>query len=90
MPFSSLKDSISEETMKAIAAMGFTKMTPIQSKSIPPLLEGKDVRGTAKTGSGKTLAFVIPTVERLRRSNFSPADGKLMAFAAKAAGSCQV
>lgn len=74
-PFSSLQDSVSEKTLKAITDMGFTKMTPIQEKAIPPLLEGKDVRGTAKTGSGKTLAFIIPVVERLSHLKFTPADG---------------
>ncbi|XP_068251241.1 uncharacterized protein [Palaemon carinicauda] len=73
-PFSSLH-SISDETLKAVTEMGFTKMTSIQDKAIPPLLEGKDVRGTAKTGSGKTLAFIIPVVERLRSLKFTPADG---------------
>jgi ATP-dependent RNA helicase RhlE len=37
--------------------------TPIQEKSIPPGLEGKDVMGLAQTGTGKTLAFGIPTIQ---------------------------
>lgn len=39
--------------------------TPIQLKSIPIALEGKDVMGIAETGTGKTLAFGIPTIQRL-------------------------
>ncbi len=39
--------------------------TPIQSATIPPLLEGRDVIGQAWTGSGKTLAFGLPLVERV-------------------------
>lgn len=58
--FSSLKDRVSEETLMAIEEMGFTTMTAIQSKSIAPLLDGRDLVGAAKTGSGKTLAFLIP------------------------------
>jgi ATP-dependent RNA helicase DDX18/HAS1 len=61
--FSSL--SLSEATATAIDKMGFKTMTEIQAKSIPHLLEGRDLVGAAKTGSGKTLAFVIPTVELL-------------------------
>ncbi|NTW04654.1 MAG: DEAD/DEAH box helicase [Peptococcaceae bacterium] len=45
--------------------MGFEEPTPIQAKTIPLLLEGKDVIGQAQTGTGKTAAFGIPIVERL-------------------------
>ncbi|AEO71915.1 uncharacterized protein THITE_2124801 [Thermothielavioides terrestris NRRL 8126] len=66
---------LSEKTMKAIAEMGFTKMTEIQRRGIPPLLAGKDVLGAAKTGSGKTLAFLIPAVEMLSSLRFKPRNG---------------
>jgi ATP-dependent RNA helicase DDX18/HAS1 len=55
--------------------MGFKKMTEIQNKAIPPLLQGKDLLGKAKTGSGKTLAFLIPAVELLIREKFTPLKG---------------
>ncbi|EPQ60938.1 DEAD-domain-containing protein [Gloeophyllum trabeum ATCC 11539] len=55
--------------------MGFTHMTPVQEKSIPPLLTGRDVLGAARTGSGKTLAFLIPAVELLHRLKFKPRNG---------------
>ena len=48
--FECLRDQVSPPTMEAIDSFGFTRMTEIQSKSILPLLEGKDLRGTAKTG----------------------------------------
>lgn len=67
--------SLSEKTMKAIEDMGFTKMTEIQRRGIPPLLAGKDVLGAAKTGSGKTLAFLIPAVEMLSALRFKPRNG---------------
>ncbi|GAB1312598.1 ATP-dependent RNA helicase [Madurella fahalii] len=67
--------NLSEKTMKAIAEMGFTKMTEIQRRGIPPLLAGKDVLGAAKTGSGKTLAFLIPAVEMLSSLRFKPRNG---------------
>lgn len=55
--------------------MGFTRMTEVQAKTIPPLLEGRDVLGAAKTGSGKTVAFMIPAIELLLRKSFKPRNG---------------
>lgn len=73
--FESLKDKICENTLKAIADMGFTTMTEIQARSIPALLEGRDLVGAAKTGSGKTLAFLIPTVDLIYKLKFMPRNG---------------
>ncbi|KIY03086.1 ATP-dependent RNA helicase HAS1 [Fonsecaea multimorphosa CBS 102226] len=67
--------SLSEKTMKAIKEMGFTAMTEIQRRGIPPLMAGRDVLGAAKTGSGKTLAFLIPAVEMLHALRFKPRNG---------------
>jgi len=67
--------SLSDKSMKAIGEMGFTKMTEIQRRGIPPLLAGKDVLGAAKTGSGKTLAFLIPAIEMLHSLRFKPRNG---------------
>lgn len=50
---------------KALKEMGITTPTPIQERSIPPLLEGRDVVGQARTGSGKTLAFGLPLMEMI-------------------------
>ncbi|XP_044753866.1 ATP-dependent RNA helicase HAS1 [Coccinella septempunctata] len=69
---------ICEDTKKAISDMGFTKMTEIQAKSIPPLLEGKDLLGAAKTGSGKTLAFLIPAIEMIFKMKVSPRHGTVV------------
>lgn len=60
-----------------IKEMGFTTMTEIQSKAIPPLLEGRDLVGAAKTGSGKTLAFLIPAIELIYKLKFKPRNGML-------------
>ncbi|KAH7149791.1 P-loop containing nucleoside triphosphate hydrolase protein [Dactylonectria estremocensis] len=67
--------SLSEKTMKAIEEMGFTTMTEIQRRGIPPSLAGRDVLGAAKTGSGKTLAFLIPVIEMLCSLRFKPRNG---------------
>lgn len=74
--FESLKDKVCENTLKAITDMGFTTMTEIQARSIPHLLEGRDLVGAAKTGSGKTLAFLIPAVELIYKLKFMPRNGK--------------
>jgi len=53
---------------KAIAKQGYTTPTPIQLKSIPDLLEGKDLIGIAQTGTGKTAAFVLPILQRMKEN----------------------
>ncbi len=51
--------------LDVIDRMKFKTPTPIQYKSIPIAVEGKDVLGIAQTGTGKTLAFGIPMIQRL-------------------------
>jgi ATP-dependent RNA helicase RhlE len=48
-----------------ISAAGYSTPTPIQSRAIPPILEGRDVLGLAQTGTGKTAAFVLPILQHL-------------------------
>lgn len=50
---------------RAVRAVGYEQPTPIQEKSIPSLLEGKDLLGIAQTGTGKTAAFALPILQRL-------------------------
>jgi ATP-dependent RNA helicase RhlE len=45
--------------------MGYAEPTPIQARTIPPILEGRDVTGLAQTGTGKTAAFVLPLLHHL-------------------------
>ena len=59
--------NISKPLQKAIKAMGYTEMTPIQAQAIPPALQSKDIVGCAQTGTGKTLAFLLPALEKLVR-----------------------
>ena len=61
--------SMSDATRAAVAAMDITDPTPIQARSIPSLLDRRDLIGQARTGSGKTLAFSIPMVEHCDRSS---------------------
>ncbi|KAI9802096.1 MAG: nucleolar DEAD-box protein required for synthesis of 60S ribosomal subunit [Piccolia ochrophora] len=57
--------SLSRPILRGLAAVGFSEPTPIQVKTIPVALLGKDVVGGAVTGSGKTAAFLVPIFERL-------------------------
>jgi len=57
--------SLSRPILRGLASVGFTEPTPIQLKTVPIAMEGKDVVGGAVTGSGKTAAFLIPILERL-------------------------
>jgi len=52
--------------MAGVRALGYSIPTPIQLKSIPPIMRGRDIIGLAQTGTGKTAAFVLPILERLR------------------------
>lgn len=72
-PFTSLE--LSDGTHRALKEIGYTSMKPVQERTIPPLLAGKDVLGSARTGSGKTLAFLIPAVELVCRLKFKPRNG---------------
>lgn len=58
---------LAEKLLRAIAAVGHTHPTPIQTRAIPVALAGRDVLGIAQTGTGKTAAFVLPLLDRLVR-----------------------
>ncbi len=62
-PFSAL--GLSEPTLRALDAMGFTAPTPVQAQTIPLMLDGRDIIAKAPTGTGKTCAFGIPLIECL-------------------------
>ena len=66
---------LSKDVLRAIANMGFEETTPIQSRAIPLIMEGKDVIGQAQTGTGKTVAFGIPILEMI-----NPRSKKLQAI----------
>lgn len=57
---------LSPLVFRGVMAMGYKVPTPIQRKSLPIVLSGKDVVAMARTGSGKTAAFLIPMLEKLK------------------------
>ena len=54
--------------MTGVHELGYTELTPIQTESIPPILQGRDIIGQAQTGTGKTAAFVLPILQRLLKA----------------------
>ena len=60
--------NLSEPICRAVLGEKYDTPTPIQQKSIPHLLEGKDLLGCAQTGTGKTAAFALPILHRLSES----------------------
>ena len=60
------------ELLQALREVGYESPSPIQSATIPPLLEGRDVLGQAQTGTGKTAAFALPVLSRIERGSNKP------------------
>ncbi|WP_206486033.1 ATP-dependent RNA helicase RhlB [Thalassotalea sp. G2M2-11] len=56
---------LAPQVVAGLNAMGFNQCTAIQAKSLPILLEGKDIAGQAQTGEGKTIAFLAATFHHL-------------------------
>ncbi|SDT96129.1 DEAD/DEAH box helicase [Desulfobacula phenolica] len=55
------------ELLKAAKSKGYTAPTPIQTRVIPVILNGRDILARAQTGTGKTDAFALPLIEILSR-----------------------
>ena len=64
--------NVPEEIHKAVERMGFTELTEVQEKAIPPMLEGRDIIAKAPTGTGKTCAFGIPLILELDQTKKYP------------------
>lgn len=56
---------LDERILEAISYMGFDSATPIQEKSIPEILLGRDLIACAQTGTGKTAAFMLPILHKI-------------------------
>lgn len=64
--------ALPDDVLNNLSSLGYTQMTPIQSASIPVILEQKDIIAKAKTGSGKTLAFALPLILKLKEKQHHP------------------
>jgi len=63
MSFSIL--GLSKQILDTLESQGYSKPSPIQKKSIPIVLEGRDLMAAAQTGTGKTAGFTLPILQRL-------------------------
>jgi ATP-dependent RNA helicase RhlE len=75
MSFSTL--GLSNEIIRAVTELGYTKPTPIQIQAIPAVLSGRDLLAGAQTGTGKTAGFTLPLLHRLSsENNLKPTSNK--------------
>ncbi len=75
MSFSNL--GLSNEIIRAVTELGYTKPTPIQIQAIPAVLSGSDLLAGAQTGTGKTASFTLPLLHRLSNDSVkSTANGR--------------
>ena len=65
--------------VKAVEEKGYTTPSPIQQKTIPYILQGKDVLASAQTGTGKTASFTLPVLQYLTETKH-PKFGPLRAL----------
>jgi ATP-dependent RNA helicase RhlE len=70
MSFDSL--GLRPELLRAVQELAYAQPTPIQSRAIPSVLEGRDLLAAAQTGTGKTAAFALPLLQRLSDANPQP------------------
>ncbi len=60
---------LADPLLRALTAANYSVPTPIQARTIPLLLQGRDVLGIAQTGTGKTAAFALPVLQHLAAQN---------------------
>ena len=61
---------LEDAVLDGLYDMHFEEMTPIQERTIPVILEGKDIIACAQTGTGKTAAYVLPVINNLSKGNY--------------------
>src|SRR5207344_184705 len=70
MPFAAL--GLMPELTRALADRGYVEPTPVQSRVIPEILDGRDILAGAQTGTGKTAGFTLPILQRLHANAHPP------------------
>jgi ATP-dependent RNA helicase RhlE len=63
---------LSQPILQALALKEYSTSTPIQAQAIPLVLQRRDLLGIAQTGTGKTAAFMLPSIDRLTKSDKRP------------------
>lgn len=71
---------LAETLLRALDREGYQTPSPIQTQSIPHLLQGRDLLGVAQTGTGKTAAFALPILARLLADRRQPTPGAARAL----------
>lgn len=61
---------LEHSVLDAIDAMNFKECTPVQEKTIPVILEGRDLIAVAQTGTGKTAAYLLPVLNQLSKGGY--------------------
>ena len=64
--------ALSDEVLDALWDMHFDECTPVQEKTIPVILDGRDVISCAQTGTGKTAAYILPLLTNLAYDDHDP------------------
>lgn len=78
--FSRFEDlPLSKQVMRAVQAMGFSALTPIQAQILPHTLANQDAIGQAQTGTGKTATFLITIIEALLKNPFKKDEVRYLA-----------
>ncbi|AXT19446.1 DEAD/DEAH box helicase [Flavobacteriaceae bacterium AU392] len=73
----SFKDlQLNKPILRAVAEQGYDEPTLVQEKTIPQVLNNKDIIVSAQTGTGKTAAFALPIIQRLYDRQNAPKKGK--------------
>ena len=73
--------NLAEPVHKALVDLGYEKPSPIQARTIPLLLEGRDVVGLAQTGTGKTAAFALPVISKLSDADINHRSPQVLVLA---------
>ena len=64
-------EDLPRQVREAAARAGWTKLMPVQAKTIPYILKGRDLMIQSRTGSGKTGAYILPILERINPNQTS-------------------